>query len=663
MATTSLNKNLAEILKDQYVVPLYQRNFSWGVDEISQLLQDMYDAFRKNREGNYFIGSLVVLKRRDSAFEVVDGQQRLTVITLMAKILGVEEIKPSNLSYDSRPEFEAFFNSSYGTGETGDVTFDHEVSHLVRAVDIIKETKLEPDKTDPDKTDSAITIKELKGNDEFKNFFVGKVILVKVEMSKDTDVAAYFEIMNNRGEQLQKHEKLKAEIMEKIENEQKRKDFAKVWDACSQMDVRIQKLFVTNDRKRYFQENYDGFNCLIDGNYDQNMANQNDSDGDNIDTIIDKHAVTNNGEPSNGNIGNEKSIIDFPNFLMHVFRLLHNDDYKKSAPNNGEGGQDIPLNEKYLLDVFDKIENEIVPVKFVSKLLYYRMIFDRYVVRALDDSTGNGHWSLRKPCKGKKEKLGYKNTFGDKQERIVKCLSMLQVTYRSKTYKNWLQEVLSWFECPKCDMPKEKYQEKLDRLALSHYTFEDEINGTCYSKGTGTPHFLFNFIDYLYWVESKKKRNGIRHIDKVRNFTFKYRNSVEHHRPQSCRKDDDDDYNRLIDCLGNLCLVSKSSNSKMNNEEPSGKAIKYGGFELPPKRKIMYEITKESKSALKWDEDEIIEHHDGVVDLLDKREKILGVPPLWRMSFKGRTIRKHCRRVGKQSNSSGEGHEIPVRHL
>lgn len=57
---SKLNKNIAEIWQDDYVVPLYQRNYAWQESQIQQLLQDIYDN-SKTLDSNYFIGSLVVL--------------------------------------------------------------------------------------------------------------------------------------------------------------------------------------------------------------------------------------------------------------------------------------------------------------------------------------------------------------------------------------------------------------------------------------------------------------------------------------------------------------------------------------------------------------------------------------------------------------------------
>ena len=50
---TQLGMTLADIFRNRYVVPLYQRNFAWRTDEIQQLLQDVWDAFQKPNRPDY----------------------------------------------------------------------------------------------------------------------------------------------------------------------------------------------------------------------------------------------------------------------------------------------------------------------------------------------------------------------------------------------------------------------------------------------------------------------------------------------------------------------------------------------------------------------------------------------------------------------------------
>jgi hypothetical protein len=131
-----------DLLKNdaKYLVPMYQRNYAWGKGEIDQLIQDVRDSQAKSvsqnkgTEHKYYIGTLVVYKRKDGAFEVIDGQQRFTTLSLMATCLknGKSSAKgedntpfncdmgwytKTNIAFESRPKssatFEALFNKTY----------------------------------------------------------------------------------------------------------------------------------------------------------------------------------------------------------------------------------------------------------------------------------------------------------------------------------------------------------------------------------------------------------------------------------------------------------------------------------------------------------------------------------------------------------------------
>lgn len=607
----NLNKNLHAIFQSNYIVPLYQRNYAWEEDEITLLLQDLYENFRKSDRNDplkYFIGSLVVLKRKDSFYEVIDGQQRLTTLSILLRIMDLA--KEPKLFYESRPEVEAFFASFYHHKSTNAITFDYKVSHLVNAVDIINQAIVNPHEKQPKR------LSEIEEIEEFKKFIVEDVIIVRVEIPQDTDVAAYFEIMNNRGEQLQKHEILKAYLMESLKDgngnyyEKQQDEFSKIWDACSQMDTHIQKNFTASDRKIYFGENYNNINAVKFEEEEEEEENAK-SLGFSINDALqgNEKKTKKNHIIDVDDSGSDQSIIDFPNFLMHVLKIKYGTCLLKQQV------VDIPLNEKDLIDVYEGLKDKIDAVDFISDLLYYRTVFDRYVVKATDEDKDedNYKWTLQKPYKyiykTRNTSLKYKNTFRD-SERIIKSISLLQVSFRNRKYKNWLQDVLAYFSDRKnFGIDPYRYMLLLDKWKLKY--FDDNVSEEHYHEGVKTPHFLFNFIDYLFWVKDHEFRS---------DFKFTYRNSVEHHLPQSFKKQIDDD---LLDKLGNLCLVSKSSNSKMNNEHPTGKAAKNGKYyktNLPPKQKKMYDLTN---SELAWGKSQIDQHSDEVVNLLKLRESIL----------------------------------------
>lgn len=606
MEVQNLNKSLEEIFQSKYIIPLYQRNCAWEEEEISLLLQDLYENFKKsksNSELNYFIGSLVVLKRKDGFFEVIDGQQRLTTLSILLKILDL--VKEPKLFYESRPEVEAFFDSFYRSGNTKDVTFNYKVSHLVNAVDLLQQSTLNPD----EKIEKRLF--DIDDFDGFKKFIFNNVILVRVEIPQDTDVAAYFEIMNNRGEQLQKHEILKSNLMEKLKDERgnyfkdQQDEFSKIWDACSQMDTQIQKLFSTEVRRSFFGDDYAD---IISVNFNDEGAKKTIgfSINDALKTKKNKNVIPKIDDVDDS--GKDSSIIDFPNFLMHIFKVK----YQTYSDNGNE--TDIPLNEKDLISIYEGVKERVDPKDFINDLLYYRTVFDKYIIKSTEEESDEDkyRWTLQKPYKYHYEKknatsIKYKNTF-DSQERLIKSLSLLQVTFRNRKYKNWLQEIFSFFsDKNKFGLESDEYQIKLDTIITDY--FDQTINEASYDEGVRVPHFLFNFIDYLYWVKSPSSYN----------FKFTYRNSVEHHLAQYFN-------NPIQDNLGNLCLVSKSSNSKMNNESPVGKADAsstgkyYKSGNIPPKQKEMYDLTNREG---KWEDAEILEHRKQIIELLSSKKEIL----------------------------------------
>lgn len=80
-----------------YKIPIYQRNYAWGREEIYALIKDVYDSLEKSV---YYIGTLVTYKRDDNIYEVIDGQQRLTTIYIILKALDIKNI-PNTLTYSA----------------------------------------------------------------------------------------------------------------------------------------------------------------------------------------------------------------------------------------------------------------------------------------------------------------------------------------------------------------------------------------------------------------------------------------------------------------------------------------------------------------------------------------------------------------------------------
>lgn len=634
MKTENLNKSITEIFGARYIIPLYQRNFAWREEQILRLLQDIYEAYTTNPEGNYFIGSLVVRKRHDDDFEVIDGQQRLTVLSLITRILGINS--DNCLYYDSRPYVEEYLKAFYANPLTASVNHPS-TTYLKEAVNTIASANLAEGMP-------GNKVVKLGEDENFAQYFANHVILVRVEIPEDTDVTTYFEIMNNRGEQLQEHEILKALLIGKMDDIGKQQEFALIWDACSQIDVPIQKAIPPSRRRCYFG---DGFcDYKFHGLTESGEKSGEPPIGYTIEKILNGNTcgtASHDVKPEDDDIEfptetDYSSIIDFPNFIMHLFKAFYEANYEKQT------GSLVPLDSKYMLRVFDMLKDAIDPEEFIGNMLRTKTFFDRYVVRtvAVEESEKGDDdeavtWKLIRPEQSG-NKMYFRNTFeGDIQKRIVKALSMLQVTFRTRKYKNWLQEAIRWFaKADNISVNANEYITFLDEYILQRADSPDmHLNkykpiapdqvlcrNNSMSDGVRTPHFLFNLIDYLYWVERfiHKSCHQIPHTDKLKDFSFRYWNSVEHHlaRKKAENIDGADEY---IDNLGNLCLISKGANSRLNDRDVKEKVQTYKNKNMGANRQIMYFITEDH--LFEWDEKDIRNHYNDLLSLLAKRATIL----------------------------------------
>lgn len=699
MSDLNIIKSINEIFNGDYkfVVPLYQRNFAWGNEEIRKLISDIYDAYMKNKDSEYYIGTITFYLSKDeqgnTTYEVVDGQQRLTALTLFTKLLD-DNRNAHYLEYDSRPEVTKLLNTLYEKGASevlnSEIPFRKTGNYYDQLKFLCKDFSFDRNENGENK---LITFDMLLNDNDFKSYFFLNVKLVLAEVPSEMNVAQYFLIMNNRGEQLQAHEIVKAKLLGMINSADGkpltniRRICAQIWDACSIMNVRVQRSFDSSSRTEWFGENYDciysvdEYKKKIEHASKISLENENPevseqySDLDSIwEYSIKDCSQSNKADTSKKTEINEdkkettQSIIEFSDFLMHVLKLEYNDDEV-----------DIPLKADNLNSVFDNLKKEKINnhISFFAALLRWRIIFDRFIVKPSEDDEAEIKWKLHKPTKrSSKEKITLsfdKGSFDEPYlEEIVKALSMLQVTYSPRDYKNYLQEVLSWFKDEDeaqtiIDSSGKKFLSKLNRYILKCFEslphdveplaliFGSEQTENYYHEGTKTPHLILNFIDYLYYeaaVHYEDSNNiqtlindTINHmglnneemadfIEKLKKFEFRYRNSIEHHFPQSrasnagkeARADVEISPVQEIgqtqcDCLGNLYLIGGSGNSSLGSKSPVDKAKDYIHKDVGPNRRIIINTT--NKKAWVWNE--INAHYQDLLALISHRKEILGV--------------------------------------
>ncbi|MGP2570531.1 DUF262 domain-containing protein [Ornithobacterium rhinotracheale] len=617
-----------------YSIPIYQRNYAWTEKEIIQLMHDLNDVFEKNEKENekkYFLGTLVV-SEKEEYYEVIDGQQRLTTLFVLLAVLSkhTDVTSDSEKSLDLKKlKFLARDRSNETLDKISQKDFDaykeSEKDSIIHAYEMIE--------------------KYIKNNisciSNFKDFLFKNVQILRVAVPHDTDLNHYFEIMNTRGEQLEKHEILKARMMSCLSNDKDASEaFNKIWEACSDMGRYVQYGFEPNERKNIFGETWNELNLESIFKPEENQSNTvtESETKEDIATIIQSYKVGDiNFDGESKDAERFESIIGFPNFLLHVLQIQN-----KQENNNQEKNQEnISLDDKNLLEAFEshlgKKENKEEFVKqFACNLLKARFLFDKYIIKREYTSKSND-WSLKCMASYKNKKniqVNYTNTFVDENKRIIMIQSMFQVSYTTQNYKYWLNGALDYLMNPKSNLEGSSFLNYLENLAKSIFyqrfmggTPKDyyeiiyydsqikntDINNETYNeklnRGTSVENFIFNYLDYILWVFNDELSEKLSNFN---NFEFTYRSSVEHYYPQHPINGITLDTNTLNE-FGNLCLISPSNNSKLSNYMPIVKKEHYT-------KNTKQESLKQQlmMSEKEWGIEQIKQHTEWMIQLFSK---------------------------------------------
>lgn len=508
---------------DTYLVPMYQRNYAWAKGEIDQLIQDVFDSQMKDSDAHYYIGTLVVFKRKDGAYEVIDGQQRFTTLSLMAICLknsktgkngafhfDMDWYNKTNIAFESRPKSSASFDALFKQNPLPHLLNTEEYNEgIVNGYRLIEEA-----------------LSHLK-KDELENlgrYLFEQVQIMRVEVPEDTDLNHYFEVMNSRGEQLEKHEIIKARLMSVLNEISNADDKAssiqvlsKVWEACSNMERYVQYGFTIDERDAIFGKNNWGrfepknFEDLqralvIASKIDENITNSTEDKALSIRDIIKSGALVSKKNEAQKSDNKKKelepdrfnSVINFSNFLLHVLRVWTAKGKELAAEDN------FSLDDKRLIELFDqyilrlasnaKIEDKITAVKaFSFALLKCKYLFDQYVIKR-EFLNSKEAWSLKRLKRYDSGSTSFINSFDASGQinnnndeggyeginrNILMLLSAFHVSTPTLVYKHWLNGALNylWNQSPneiKASAYLEYLQAQAEAFVFDRFLCRDE---------------------------------------------------------------------------------------------------------------------------------------------------------------------------------------------
>ncbi|MGL2434913.1 GmrSD restriction endonuclease domain-containing protein [Helicobacter pylori] len=244
---TTLLGFFEENQNNQFVIPIYQRLYSWGKEQCKQLWDDIIKIGGNDKANGHFISSILYVldgnTHSNNPLLIIDGQQRLTTITLLLIALrnrSSDEVK--------RKEIESYLINS---NKDGDKKFrlilsESDKDTLLSLIDKNKRKPSEPsvkimenfklfEKWISENTDKLETI--VKG--------LEKLMIVWIALDKEKDdPQLIFESMNSKGIELTQTDLIRNYIIMETETEEKQKDFYNgYWRAMEEDFKQNEKLF------------------------------------------------------------------------------------------------------------------------------------------------------------------------------------------------------------------------------------------------------------------------------------------------------------------------------------------------------------------------------------------------------------------------------------
>lgn len=467
---------------------------------------------------------------------------------------------------------------------------------------------------------------------DFVQYFLHSVVIIHYDVPKDVDLNHYFEVMNSRGEQLEKHEIVKSTLSQYLDGKQLA-TFSRIWEACSEMNVYIQQAFPNetvfdNHLNRFLAKDFDSIPIVV-----------NESEGK--DTILNlmERSIQKFDDAMDGSQPDKfQPIIDFPNFLLIVLKLT-------LISEHGFDPAAFILDDKELLNEFMRALNSRnnksdFAKLFVFNLLKAKYFLDNYIVHhTLDDKefSGDNPWKLQQYYREGNKKYP-RNIAKQEQDELVHLLSMFEVAFTQRQRKNYLLYCLM-FLFEHNEITGGEYLEFMQKLASKYFydvyldrnnlteknqpkpnAFDNTIlvNGklnvdrtipdgvdyryifnTIYKQGSSDISlYVFNYTDYIIWKryadtlrghESRKgsdERNSFfselgcsdfdLDLDRFNHFYFsRTRKSLEHYYPQAKAGDGKPLSADEINCFGNFAMIGAEANSSGSNWDPKTKLDHY----------------------------------------------------------------------------------------
>lgn len=635
--------SLAEIVAESpnwhFNIPIYQRLYVWGEDQVLTLLNDLVNAYERG-EDLFFLGGTLLVEQeggKGRRFDLIDGQQRFTTLWMLchawrealAPFLKAKsgESAELRLSFAIRPEVNHFLETLV-FGDFGKTGSDEEATKRMRtALDLMK-SLFEKRSLPAGVTDKS---DHLAGLTEFT---FGKVKFVVTTVPRETDLNKLFEVINSRGVQLQHHEILKARMLDPL-TEAERGPYAVLWEACADME-------------NFIERNLSGISGLaaheVTGLYEQGeltkpetvrstlqsrMQERSDHHALGLDEILraaeEPEAQDDETADDDASPTWVRSIFGFPLFLQHSLRiwLLERDQ------------PDLPrLLDRELLALFeahffkDSTKRAENVRSFIALLWRLRVIFDEHFIKWVDQGEEEIHLISNVSVSTSNGKRYMSRSRETDSHRAFSLLQSMLYHSQEITTQYWVTPLLLFMHRNSGTPARYfDYLRHLDNHLLGSVADEplvvrtlafmkapwrrcDLIHRTEVEKASGVKfaHYWFYKLEFVLWFQRKRTTEG------WNRFRLTAKSSVEHISPQTPTDRDDNRVDQALHHFGNLALVSRSLNSEYGNLPYNEKRQRFRNNNKSRLDSLKMDLIYENEQ---WDDAKAFTHQMEMIECFD----------------------------------------------
>lgn len=383
-------------------IPCYQRPYVWPERDVEKILQDIHQAMDRGQE-QYFIGTLITTRhsqkgRYHSHYELIDGQQRITTLFLIALAYSALEPDSALAQFARRP------------GDANDIRLNFAIREQVQ--DLLRSWLNGAESPALSIEDPYVKClitglgaasaflmarQESGGLEALGDYLFNCVKWVNNIVPPGTDLNQLFTALNTNSVQLEASDILKARLLEMVPSRQ-RMSYDAIWQACENMDG----FFEDNLRQVFPDANWQQYTYHDLKVYDAAQFNLNESDPISspalgIQDILatqatqdgSTHLVPSIGEDANS-CRQVRSIITFPQLLLHALLIYI---WKKTCKFGATEAKDIyrfnpdRLNESFA--PFLKDLNTQDAQGFIECLWTTRHQFDQWVMKRIASADNN----------------------------------------------------------------------------------------------------------------------------------------------------------------------------------------------------------------------------------------------------------------------------------